>query len=152
MYKVLFLTEEDKREVDSPPGEESPRCRQVDKPIEYCCCIRRDVHERQENPERLIWIIFQQSKVLIKGQNVLTDTNTAYRGTPLSVQYVRNLGACPRNASPYKIREEQNKKVSPAEKALVKIPALRTLGRTLILARVIAITNGDWAAFPVSIE
>lgn len=46
-------------------------------------------------------------------------------------------------ARPYKIREEQNKKEFPAEKADVKKPALTTLGRTLIPAWLIAMMKGD---------
>lgn len=34
---------------------------------------------------------------------------TAYNGRPFFVQYVKNRGAWPRRASPYKTREAQNK-------------------------------------------
>ena len=45
-------------------------------------------------------------------------------------------------ASPYNIREEVYRKLFPAEKALVKIAALMMLGRTLIPARLMAMTYG----------
>ena len=40
------------------------------------------------------------------------------------------LGACPRSARPYRIRDEQKRKLLPAENALVKMPALTIEGRT----------------------
>jgi len=43
---------------------------------------------------------------------------------------------------PNKIREETYRKVLPAEKALVKMPALMMCGRTSILARLMAMTYG----------
>ena len=43
-------------------------------------------------------------------------------------------------AKPYRTREEANKKLFPAENALVKMAALMMWGRTLTPARVIAIT------------
>jgi len=43
---------------------------------------------------------------------------------------------------PNKTREEEYRKLLPAEKALVKMPALMMCGRTLILARLMAMTYG----------
>lgn len=60
-------------------------------------------------------------------------TPTAAKGKPAFVQYVKNVGAWPRRARPYKIREAQNKKLLPAEKADVKMAALTIDGRTVCI-------------------
>lgn len=57
---------------------------------------------------------------------------TALIGRPRLVQYAKTFGACPRSASPYRTREEQNRKLFPAEKALVKIAPFTIWGRTII--------------------
>ena len=51
-------------------------------------------------------------------------------GRPFFVHLAKILGACPRSARPYRIRDEQKRKLLPAENALVKIPALTIEGRT----------------------
>lgn len=60
----------------------------------------------------------------------LTEANMENNGRPFLVQYVKNFGACPRSARPYRIRDAQNRKLFPAEIALVKIPALMICGKT----------------------
>jgi hypothetical protein len=60
----------------------------------------------------------------------LTAVSTAASGSPFDVQYVKYFGACPRSANPYKIRDEQNRKLFPAENALVNTQALMMCGRT----------------------
>lgn len=65
---------------------------------------------------------------------------TAMIGNPLLVHLVKMIGACPRNARPYKIRDEQYRKELPAEKAEVKMAALMMEGRTVMPALVIAMT------------
>ena len=84
-----------------------------------------------------------------KNANALA-ASTAKSGSPLLVQYANTFGACPRSASPYSTRDEQNRNELPAENADVNTPALMMCGSTLIPARVIAITYGDSAALPVS--
>ena len=74
-----------------------------------------------------------------KNANALA-ASTAKSGSPLLVQYANTLGACPRSASPYSTRDEQKRNEFPAENAEVKTPALMMCGRTLMLARVMAIT------------
>ena len=69
---------------------------------------------------------------------------------PFFVQYVNTLGACPRIASPYRMRDAENRNEFPAENADVNTHALITDGSTLIPARVNAITYGDSAAVPES--
>ncbi len=66
--------------------------------------------------------------------------STASSCSPFFVQYVRNRGSCPRSASPYSTRDEQNRNELPAEKADVNTPALAMCGSTLMPARVIAMT------------
>lgn len=65
---------------------------------------------------------------------------TAARGRPFLVHHDRNLGACPRKDSPYRTREDENKKEFPAENAEVKTQAFTMWGRTLIPALVMTIT------------
>lgn len=59
-----------------------------------------------------------------------TQKRTARRGRPHFVQRANNLGACPRRASPYKIRDALNKEAFPAERALVNTQALMIWGKT----------------------
>lgn len=77
------------------------------------------------------------------------EARMAAIGRPCFVQYARNRGACPRNARPYRIRDELNRKELPAEKADVKMHALMMCGSTLMPARSIAMTYGDSAAVPL---
>lgn len=75
-------------------------------------------------------------------RNTLQE-RTAARGSPAGVQRAQNLGACPRKASPYKMRELQKRKELPAENAEVKTMALMMEGNALMPERVIAMTKGD---------
>jgi len=52
-------------------------------------------------------------------------------GRPLLVHLVKILGACPRKARPYKIRDEQKRNEFAALNALVVMPALMMLGRAV---------------------
>jgi len=72
-------------------------------------------------------------------ENMLENA-TATQGRPLFVHFVKTLGACPRRARPYRIRDEQKRNEFAALNALVVTPALMMLGRTLIPALVIAMT------------
>jgi len=72
----------------------------------------------------------------------LTQKATAINGRPPSVTRLNILGAWPRMERPNKTREEEYRKLLPAEKALVKTAALIMCGRTLIPARLMAMTYG----------
>lgn len=52
-------------------------------------------------------------------------------GSPESVHLAKILGACPRRARPYRIRDEQKRKEFAALNALVMTPALMMLGKTV---------------------
>lgn len=74
---------------------------------------------------------------------------TATYGTPLFEHLSNIFGAWPTWARPNKYREPANKKALPEEAAEVKMTALMILGRTLIFAIWIPITQGEEAAVPV---
>lgn len=59
-----------------------------------------------------------------------TQKRIARRGRPHFVHRANNLGACPRRASPYKIRDALNKEAFPAERALVITQPLMIWGKT----------------------
>ena len=63
-------------------------------------------------------------------------------GSPDPVTRLKILGACPRIDSANKTREALYRALLPAEKALVKTAALIMSGKTLIPARLIAMTYG----------
>jgi hypothetical protein len=60
-----------------------------------------------------------------------TENPTAIRGSPELVHLAKILGACPRRARPYRIRDEQKRNEFAALNALVMTPALMMLGRTV---------------------
>jgi hypothetical protein len=70
----------------------------------------------------------------------ILENPTAIRGSPEFVHLAKILGACPRRARPYRIRDEQKRNEFAALNALVMTPALMMLGRTLIPAFVMAMT------------
>lgn len=109
-----------------------------DDKLENGGCSRRDGHEGEKREQRLQWSV---SKPKRSGSTAkLTQNPTAMMGNPFFVHLAKIRGAWPRRASPYKIRDEVNKKLLPAENALVKTPALMMWGKTLIPALLMAIT------------
>lgn len=66
--------------------------------------------------------------------------STAAIGSPALVHRANTRGACPRSASPYRMRLAVNRNEFPAENALVKTHALTTCGSPRIPARLMAIT------------
>ena len=79
--------------------------------------------------------------VFMNDRNAKQEVNrTATSGNPFFVQYENTFGACPLTDNPYRIRDAQNKNEFPAENADVKMAPLIICGRTLIPARVKAIT------------
>jgi hypothetical protein len=92
------------------------------------------IHERQKRKRRLHTTTKNISRQSPQPQPThgeeLTAVSTAASGSPFDVQYVKYFGACPRSANPYRIRDEQNRKLFPAENALVNTQALMMCGRT----------------------
>ena len=96
--------------------------------LESCLGPWRYVHEREKCEATLLkcwgtWI----PRVIVRA---LTETMTAYSGSPSLVQYVKNRGIWPRTARPCRTRDAENTKLFPVEKALEKMAPLIMWGRT----------------------
>ena len=71
---------------------------------------------------------------------------THQTGKPAFVHFRRNRGAWPAHARPYRVREDAYRSELPAEKAETKMTALTMEGSALMLAFLMAMTNGEDAA------
>jgi hypothetical protein len=99
--------------------------------------LMKDKRENKDYPF-LVQLVIHYDRT----RTILTQKATEMSGSPAFVTRLKISGACPRMESPYKAREEEYRRLLPAEKALVKTAALIMCGRTLIPARFMAMTYG----------
>jgi len=136
------LTKAQVSAVHDPPPNETTDSRQVDQPTKNGCSTAGNSHEGQEGEERLTRTRAQFTIGTPKRKEELTQKATEMNGRPPFVTLLKILGAWPRMDRPNKTREEEYRKLFPAEKALVRTAALMMCGRTLIPARLMAMTYG----------
>lgn len=67
-------------------------------------------------------------------------------GRPLLIVLAKMRGAWPSHAMPYSVRDAAYKSELPAEKAAMRMTALMMLGRALMPARWMPMTQGEAAA------
>lgn len=137
---------------DDEPGDKTGDRRDVIQPVENGDC------GRGSSVEVLItWVKLSNRqhkstwKVLTARRPNRPVIPTHHTGRPPFVHLRKNAGALPSTASAYNVREEAYKSELPALHAEIRMTALITLGRPLIPAVLIAMTNGLALASPLEL-
>lgn len=97
---VRFTIHLEKKTVNTESQQDHVRLRK------NSLCALGNRHEREQRNSALVVPIVSSAPGM---QQEPTQMSTQNNGRPPLVQYDRNLGACPRIARPYRIREEAYK-------------------------------------------